>query len=208
MKKLSVIISVVITVLLIVSNVKLDAKNICPMRFTITLAQDVNKNYIDDLRIVLNAGATPVAGRPRTYQVTIRDNHRHREDYLLLFNNLPAVAMVDGRPVTRVPEEPPAQSVGSAIAMVPENKTDFTPPPEDEYVRGELLVKMRSDAPPGMWDRLRRVYHLEVISYLEFIEVYHVRIPQGFSTKTYEKIVAMSPYIEYAELNRIMRIMN
>jgi hypothetical protein len=209
MKKTAIIITISLIVLLTVMVINCNAQNAGRMSFEITLKEGVDENYITDLKTVLNADAVPVILKSRTYRITVQDDPARRNDYLLLFNNLPAIAKVNSRPVRPVPaeESPVGAGEGVSIAVMPEDGSDFVQP-EEEYVPGELLVSMKQDAPAQMWERIKRVYCLEVISHLEFINVYHVRIPEGFSTKTYERIVGLSPFVEYAELNYIMRIMN
>jgi len=168
------------------------AKPLKPIKyqFRLKLKEGIDhKKYINALNRILKSDASPIKSKEgNLYLLSLTLRQDKTKEYNFLFNSLPAITMVNGKKA--VPR--------SEIISKKEFPSTRTTP---EHVKGEILVKLKKNAPTGIIDDINLVFETSTIGYNKNLDIYHLKAPRGRTAITYSKMLMLSPYVGYAELN-------
>jgi thermitase len=76
---------------------------------------------------------------------------------------------------------------------------------DDQFLPGELLVKLDVPLPPGAVDVLHRLAGAETIEYIPALDLHRLRLPEGVDAREAAAAYGELPWVEYAEPNYIVK---
>ncbi|MFP4498820.1 MAG: S8 family serine peptidase [Vulcanimicrobiota bacterium] len=175
------------------------------MIYYITLKEDAPEDFAESMEAVLDTCTCSLEGEPDRYKVTVLDTPKIEAQYDFLFNNIPAISMVNDQKVKPNDETILAQCPPVSTEVVIPGTEPPTTKPDNDYVKGEVLLKLKDGNAKTTIKDINTVFGTKVLEYIDGIQVYRLKVPEGRTAPAYEKMISMSPKVEYVELNRKMQ---
>lgn len=185
-----------IPLLSITTGYAMDIKNEQKDSIFVTFDGSVGSKFIKIMDLFLNTTSTP-ASSANTYIVKPLFIAKYSE-YLALYSSLSYIQAIDGKPVVHT-------NLPVNYYILEKKKKYFHNSPDKPWPQdtGELIIRLKPAYDMTIiMDILALIYEFKVVSGIDKLNAYLIKIPEGMDSGHFAMLLKLSPYIADVEVNK------